>query len=235
VTASIEFCLRERRAGGVVRGMNLPLLIALAAVATPADPKPLTPAEEQELQSSCKPLADGLAAWAKQQGQTSATPADVLRTQGAQLAPKMDPKLRAHCADLFIQALALYQLKVIEIEAKMSLKSFATGMAAFYAEQDRLCPSADHPVPARLDQLAAGPYHSTAADWAGAGWKCVGAGDLMAGQPQRFQYDLDSDPKAGTFELTATGRPLASGRTVQLVLHGKAESGSIKLGDVEER
>jgi hypothetical protein len=212
--------------------MTLPLLLALAALATPADPQPLTSAEEAEMQGACKPLSDGLVAWAKRQTNSPARPADVLRTQGAELAPQMAPALRAHCADLFIRGLQVYQQKVVEIEAKTTLKSLATGLLSAYAETERLCPPADHPVPASLEQLGAGPYHSTAADWSGAGWKCAG-GDFLTGEPQRFQYAFHSDPKAGTFELTATGRPLEGGRIVQFVLRGRVEGGSLNVGELE--
>lgn len=212
--------------------MLLPLALVLAALAAPSDPQPLTKGEEQELQGACKPLSDGLVAWAKRQGASSAKPADVLRGQGAELAPQMDPALRAHCAGLLIRGLEVYRQKSIEVEAKVTLKSLATALLSAYAEKDSLCPSADRPVPASLDQLSAGPYHSTAADWAGAGWQCAGGG-FLAGEPQRFQYAFHSEPKAGTFELTATGRPLEGGRVVQFVLRGRVEGGALKLGEIE--
>jgi hypothetical protein len=213
--------------------MILPLSLALVALAAPADPQPLTAAEDQELQTTCKPLSDGLVDWARrQQGETPGKPEDILRTKGAELAPKMDPALRAHCASLFIQALQVYQQKVIEVEARSTLKSLATGLMSSYADKESLCPSADHPVPATLEQLTAGPYHSTAADWAGAGWQCAGGG-FLAGEPQRFQYAFHSDPKAGTFELSAKGRSVAGGRIVEFVLRGKVEGGALKVGDVE--
>ncbi len=212
--------------------LALTTLAAPPTPAEPADPIPLTSAEEGEMKGPCSPLNEGLVAWAKSQGNKPGKPVDVLRTQVAQLAPKLDPALRARCAELLIRGLQLYQQRVVEVEAKANLKSLATGMMSAFAENSSLCPSSDQPVPAKLDQLAGGPYHSTAADWAGAAWKCVGA-DFLIGEPQRFQYALHSDPKSGKVEITALGRSIEGGRIVKFILRGTVEGGTLKFAEVE--
>jgi hypothetical protein len=87
-----------------------------------------------------------------------------------------------------------------------------------------MCPSAP-PVPASLGALRDGTYASKPEDWAAPGWSCLRFEQPM---PQHYQYEVRSDPKAGTYEAIAR-RPSAEGRPAsELFLRGLMENGDLQ-------
>ncbi len=63
-------------------------------------------------------------------------------------------------------------------------------------------------------------------DWAAPGWGC--AHFNLAGESQRFQYQLVTDGKAGTWEVVARGFPVKGGAPTELYARGRIEEGHIK-------
>jgi hypothetical protein len=197
-----------------------------AATTYPAGVEPLEAAERQELEGRCKPLADAVAARArKSKGEKRAIQfVDEVLAAPPAIAGVDVPR----CAALMARDVRAYEAKSAESEAVMALKRVMIGVATAHQQAPAaLCASAPK-VPVDLEALARGPYSSTASDWASPGWQC--ARFDLAGQPQRFQYELRVDPAARTFVVIARGFPAGGDRArpEELFLEGRVEGGVIE-------
>ncbi len=196
----------------------------LASSSLPEGIAPLSEADKKEMEAKCKPLADFIAATGKKAGRKKAA------IEVMQEVLKSPPQLKGvdvpRCGDLMMRELNAYLARTIENEAIMTLKRISIGMStALELEPPAFCPSAP-PVPADAADLQKLPYVSTPADWRAPGWKCVRL-DLLSA-PQRYQYELKTDPKAQTFLATARGYPVKGGPLSELFLEGKAVGGKLQ-------
>jgi hypothetical protein len=198
----------------------------LASDSSPPGITKLSKEEGEAAQKTCKPLADALAAAAKKEKLAGATGRYAFVQQFLQNPPKLAHVDVAKCADLLLRDMRAYLAGMIESEAKMNLGRVVVGLAtSLEREPPDLCASAG-PVPADLGALAAGSWTSTAEDWSAPGWAC--ARFNLAGEPQRFQYQLVTNAKAGTWEVIARGFPVKDGSPTELYAHGRIEDGHIK-------
>jgi hypothetical protein len=134
---------------------------------------------------------------------------------------------RARCADLLLRSVRAYLAEAVQVEAKVTLSRMMRGMVAAYQSERKLCPSTSRPVPADISALKADAYTSTEADWETPEWRCLGFS--MAGQAQRFQYEVRSDPQAKTFRLIARGFPVRGGAMVELSQDGSVTEKGIEV------
>lgn len=189
-----------------------------AAAEPPPEPAPvpLTPEEQKEADRICKPLQKALEKAAGKRGEKGLeeTLDEVLKAP-----PKMPAADLTRCSDLVRRSIRAYVAASIEVEAKVTMTRVVKSMVAAYQRDGKLCPSSERPVPADVSRLKAAPYFtSEEGDWKGASWDCLGFS--MAGQTQRFQYEVRSDPQAKTFQVIARGFPVARGGMVELVQEG---------------
>jgi hypothetical protein len=157
----------------------------------------------------------------------SGSPADRL-AQVLQNPPKMASGDLDRCKELLQKGLRAYLFAAFETEAKVILKRLGQGIVMAYQSHGTLCPSAK-PVPPDAQKVAAGPYIATEADWGSAGWECLGF--AMPDQPMRFQYEVKTDPKAGTFEMIARGSPERDGKFIVVVSKGAVKDGKIEISN----
>lgn len=208
--------------------------ITLAAAAATG---PLTEAERADLQGkTCEPFVTAFKEAAATVKPTEGKPPDeqmAAAIESMKRPESMKAADWARCSSLFKRELVSFKTKSIEIEAKVVLKSFATAFQSNYAEKNELCPSSKKPVPADLKLVKTGPWTSTAADWSGdPAWECVYP---PAGERQRFQYEIKTNAKAGTFELIARGYPAGDGTLVTFTLPGKVADGGIEVGELQRK
>ncbi len=195
----------------------------LAVDSAPAGLRLLTDAEQQQLKTQCAKLVQ----WAQQRVGKAATRVaathkllDVLAE-----APKIEGIDVASCRDRLTGELRLYLARTKEVEATTTLKILMLAMASAVADKGKLCPSAP-PVPSKLDRVKTAPYQPQASDWKAAGWTCLHHANQ---QPQRFQYEVNSDPTAGTFEVVARGYPVEGAEATELFLRSKVVDGNVQL------
>jgi hypothetical protein len=194
----------------------------LAADSSPPGVTKLSKEEAEVARKSCKPLADALATAAKSKKIASNADRNAFVEKFLEAPPKLAHVDVARCADLILRDLRAYVAATIESEARLNLGRIVVGLAtSLEREPPEFCASAG-PVPA--EPIAAGaPFQSKPGDWAAPGWKC--ARFDLAGEPQRFQYELVTDPKAGTWEIVARGRPIAGAAATELYSRGRLENG----------
>ncbi len=195
----------------------------LAAESAPAGLVPLSDAERQHLKGDCAKLVE----WAQQRAGKAKTRAAATQKllEALAQAPTIEGVDVASCRDLMTRDLQVYVARTKEIEATTTLKMLMLAMASAVEENGKLCPSAP-PVPSKLSNLNTAPYPPQASDWTAPGWSCLRHANQ---QPQRFQYQVQSDPTAGTFEIVARGYPVAGGEATELFLRCKLVAGKVEL------
>lgn len=197
----------------------------LAAESSPPGLTKLSKDEAEAVQKTCTPLTDALAAAAKKKKLAGPSDRNAFIQEFLQSPPKLPNVDVARCADLILRDLRAYLAATIESEAKMNIGRVVVGLAtSMEREPPELCASAG-PVPADLGTVSAGPWTSQPSDWSAPGWAC--ARFDLAGQPQRFQYQLVTDAKAGTWEVIARGFPVKGGAATELYARGRIEGGQI--------
>lgn len=199
---------------------------APAASASPSagapGPAPLTEAEQKETETKCKPLMKALDGMKGSGKSPLEALTDVLKKPPASLK-QAD---LARCTELLDRGIRAYLIAAKTVEAKVMLKQIGLRMAAAYADTGKLCPSTQ-PVPADKMLVTKGPYTSTEADWSNPTWQCMNFN--VTGQPQRFQYEVNTDQAQKTFVIIARGTPGDDGRWMELRLYGKVNAS----GEVE--
>ena len=196
----------------------------LAVDSTPPGVAPLSEAEQQESKHKCKPLVEAIAARAQKDRRRQEPIAYVREVLKG--PPQMPKEAHERCAELILRDMLAYRARSLEAQAINELKRIVVGLStAMAGTEARLCPSAPA-VPADHRGLASGPYRSTAADWQAEGWQCVRFD--LTGRPQRFQYELSTDPKARSYEIIARGYSVEGQPVVELFLPGKVEGGAIQ-------
>jgi len=198
----------------------------LASESSPPGISKLSKEEGEFAHKACAPLSNALATAAKKEKLAGATDRNAFIQEFLRNPPRLAGVDVPKCADLLLRDMRGYLAAMIESEAKMSLGRVVVGLAsALEKEPAELCPSAG-PVPADLGALAAGPWASKAEDWTGRGWACSRFN--LAGEPQRFQYEIVTNGKAGTWEVIARGFPLKGGAPTELYARGRIEGGHIQ-------
>ncbi|MFO0760222.1 MAG: hypothetical protein U0359_27320 [Byssovorax sp.] len=219
-------------AGATARAEAPPAPTAARAETPPAPPDspgpaPLTEDEQKEAERRCKPLT---AIVQKAKG-TGKTPLDALDEALKKPPASMKRDDVERCGTLMRRGIETYLAAAREVEAQVVLKRITLGMVSAYQSNGAFCPATDHPVPADKALVAREPYVSTAADWSGPSWKCLGI-ELTA-QAQRFQYEVSVDPGAKSFSIVARGVPGGNGHWVTLVQRGKVGPKEIEIGPIE--
>ena len=206
-------------------------VVEAPAPPAPPGPAPLTEAEQREAERSCKPLLDAIAVAKKKGG---GDPLALLQDAMTHPPPGLPAAKAARCGELLQRGIRTYLAAAREVEAKVVLRQMGAAMAmAFESNGNALCPSSEHPIPADKALVAGAPYVSTEADWSTPAWKCLGL--ALAGQAQRFQYEVRTDAQGKTFEVIARGVPGGDGRWVELRQRGTVGKGGIEMGAVERR
>ncbi len=195
----------------------------LAADSAPAGLVPLSDAEQQQLKGDCAKLVG----WAQKRAGKAATRGAATQKllEALPQAPTIEGVDVPTCRDLMTRDLQVYVARTKEIEATTTLKMLMLAMASAVEENGKLCPSAP-PVPSKLSNLKTAPYPPQASDWTAPGWSCLRHANQ---QPQRFQYQVQSDPTAGTFEIVARGYPVAGGEATELFLRCKLVDGKVVM------
>lgn len=185
---------------------------------------PLTDEEAQEAEQNCAAMQTALVEAARKNRTSSRSAAEVtleVLRNPPQIAGVNVPR----CAELLRRDLQIYILRSAESEAMRNLKMIQQGLLdALRQEPSKLCPSAS-PTPADLASLAAGPAPVPEQQWEAFGWQCVRFN--LGPIPTRFQYQLETDPQAQTYRISARGYPLRDAGPVELVLSGRIEQTSI--------
>lgn len=191
--------------------------------ADPPGVSPLTEAEREEVERRCQRVAEHARRIAR---------ADRAKgpLRGYLEAVKADPPAIAdedvpRCLDLMLRAAVALEAGDAESLAINRLRTMIVGLAGAFARDQKLCPSAP-PVPVKLASLEGAPVRVEGPAWEAPGWTCLGF-DLHQA-PQRFQYEVKTDPEAGTYELIARGYVVPDQPPVELVLAGEVEDGAIQ-------
>ncbi len=113
-----------------------------------------------------------------------------------------------------------YHSKEVELEAKMVIRSIASGLQSGAADHDSLCP-ASTPVPADVAMLKDKPYESKPTDWDDS-WKCVLDTEHLADNPidtpkQHFQYSVTPSADGTSTVITAKGYPAGASDGVHTI------------------
>lgn len=195
----------------------------LAATSLPAGLETLSDDERATLEKACKPLMDAIVKVANRDKERKD------RTEAAMHALQSPPTVAGvdvtRCTSFVRDQLAAYRAKSIESEAIINLKRIVFGLAdATQADPPRLCPSAP-PVPSNLDAVRNGPHQEPPSGWGAEGWSCVRF--QLGGAPQRFQYELVTDAKAGTYRIIARGFPVEGHGPEELFLAGETVDGRV--------
>ena len=195
----------------------------LAATSLPAGLENMSDTEQAALEKACKPLMDAIVKVANRDRERKD------RTEAAMHALQSPPAVAGvdmtRCTSFVRNQLATYRARSIESEAVINLKRIVFGLAdATQADPPRLCPSAP-PVPANLDAVRGGLHQEPPSGWGAEGWTCVRF--QLGGAPQRFQYELVTDAKAGTYRIIARGFPVEGHGPEELFLQGKTLDGSV--------
>lgn len=203
-----------------------------AATTAPEGVSALTEVERKELSGPCKKLVDAMA---KVVGKRKVDPS-ASRTEQVIEALDDPPKIEgvdvARCAGLMRRDLVAFAASQSEREVQNDLKIIAVNLGVAFESKKALCPSAG-PSPASLDAVAKGPVMTAASDWAAPGWACVRFGPTT---PVRWQYELVTDAKAGTYEVIARGFPVKGAPAAELVIVGTVEaSGPTPPGALQRR
>lgn len=197
-----------------------------AADSTPPGVEAVSKGDQAFASKSCKPLTDAIAAAAKKKKLGTAAERTAFTEEMLQHPPQVGKLDVARCADIMLRDLRGYLARTAESEAEMNIGRIVVGLAAASEhEPPSLCASAG-PVPADRGALGEGAWTSKAEDWSAPGWKC--ARFDLAGQPQRFQYRLVTDAKAGSWEVVAVGTPVKGAGATELYARGKLESGRVQ-------
>ncbi|MBW2458941.1 MAG: hypothetical protein JRI68_30865 [Deltaproteobacteria bacterium] len=195
----------------------------LAADSAPAGLKPLSDAERDQLKGPCAKLVQ----WAQKRAGKAPTRAAATQKllEALSGAPKIEGVDVDSCRGLLTRDLKVYVARTKEIEAVTTLKMLMLAMASAVDQRGKLCPSAP-PVPSQLAAVKTGPYQPQDSDWQAEGWRCL---RHQGRQPQRFQYEVKSDPAADTFEIVARGYPVAGSEPTELFLTHKVVNGKVEL------
>ena len=198
----------------------------LASDSSPPGITKLSKEEGEAAQKTCKPLADALAAAAKKEKLAGATGRYAFVQQFLQNPPKLAHVDVAKCAEPAPSRHAClprrHDRERSEDEPRPRRgrpRDVARARAAGSLRKRRAHPG-------RFGALTAGSWTSKAEDWSAPGWAC--ARFNLAGEPQRFQYQLVTNAKAGTWEVIARGFPVKDGSPTELYAHGRIEDGHIK-------
>lgn len=192
-----------------------------AADSLPDGLAPLGEAERSELEHGCKAFVSAVTRAGKKAGRSKSSIEIALEVLAN---PPKPPGVDAErCASLMKRDLLAYRARTIESEAMLTLKQLAFAMSDAFARQGSLCPSAPA-VPSAHDLLAKEPYASSPQDWQSPGWRCLG---FAISPPQRFQYEVRSDPNAGSYEIVARGFPVDGGPLSELYVRAEVESGQL--------
>lgn len=193
-----------------------------AATSLPAGLEGWTDEDRAALEKECKPLMDAVVAVANRDRERRD------RTDAALHALQSPPQVQGvkvqRCVGFLRQQLLAYRAKSIESEAIINIKRIVVGLADATQDGGRLCPSAP-PVPASLDAVRAGPHQVSPDGWGAEGWRCVRF--QLGGAPQRFQYELVTDPDAGTYRIIARGYPVPGHGPEELFLSGETVDGRV--------
>ena len=195
-----------------------------AAASMPAGIPAMTDAERVAMEKACKPLMEVIAKIASQDKDRWD------RKEAAWHALQSPPEVAGvdmeKCTSFMRGQLAAFRAKSIETEAIINIKRIVVGLSdASVNDPPRLCPSAP-PVPASLDTVRKGPHQEPPSGWNADGWRCVRF--QLGGAPQRFQYELVTDPKEGTYRIIARGFPVDGYGPEELFLTGKAVDGRVE-------
>lgn len=175
---------------------------------------------------ACAPLADALASAAKKQKLAGAVDRYGFIQEFLQSPPRLAHVDVPKCANLLLRDVRAYLAGTIESEASSNLGRIVVGLAtSMEREPPDLCASAG-PVPADLEALRAGRWTSKTEDWSAPGWAC--ARFNLAGEPQRFQYQLVTRAGSATWEIIARGFPVKGGPATELYARGRIEGGHIQ-------
>ena len=178
--------------------------------------------ERAALEKACKPLMDAVVSVANRDRQRRD------RTDAALHALQNPPDVQGvdkdTCVSFLRQQLLAYRANSIESEAVINIKRIVVGLADATQNEGGLCPSAP-PVPANLDALRSGPHQAPPDAWGAEGWRCVRF--QLGGAPQRFQYELVTDPDAGTYRIIARGFPVSGHGPEELFLAGETVDGQV--------
>jgi hypothetical protein len=186
----------------------------------------LSKEEAEVARKTCSPLTDALAAAAKKKRLAGRADREAFIEEFLQDPPKLPHVDVTRCAGLLLRDTRAYVAATIESEATMNIGRAVVGLAtSLEHEPADLCASVG-PVPADLGALTAGPWTSKAEDWSATGWAC--AHFNLAGEPQRFQYQIVTNAKAGTWEVIARGFPVKGGAPTELYARGRIEGGHIQ-------
>ena len=198
-------------------------------LATDSSPPGITRLSKEEAEvarKTCTPLTNAVAAAAKKKKLASPADRDAFVQEFLQNPPKLPHVDVARCAELILRDMRAYAAATLENEAMMNIGRAVVGLAtSLEREPADLCASAG-PVPADLGALAAGPWRSKPEDWSAPGWAC--AHFNLAGEPQRFQYQIVTNAKVGTWEVIARGFPVKGGAPTELYARGRIEGGHIQ-------
>ena len=183
----------------------------------------MTEAERDEVEAGCRRVAEHARKVARADRAQSS-----LRSYLERVAAK-PPSVRGEdvprCLALMMRAAIAQEAQEAESVAVNRLRTMVVGLAGAYARDQALCASTP-PVPLELSSLKGEPVRVEGPAWEAPGWKCLGF-DLHQA-PQRFQYQVKTDPKAGTYELLARGFVVQGRPPVELVLAGKVEGDVIQ-------
>jgi hypothetical protein len=138
-----------------------------------------------------------------------------------------------------VASLGVYGVRKSLVAAKTKeARTLVVGMAEHaktaYEMTGRLCPSASQPIPETMEQISAGRYLSTKADWqrdadARAGFACLG---VYLDQPQHFQYNYSASITG--FVVTARGDLDADGEYSTFEVEGTIDASGVHLSPVRE-
>lgn len=200
-----------------------------ALSSSPEGVQPLSDEEKKTLKNACGAFTKAVEKAAKALGKPSLEAVlEVLR------APPSPAGVDGPaCAGLMQRDMIVYRARTLESEALLGLKRFAVGVVSA-AESDKKehCPSAP-PVPKEIAILKNGPFTSTPADYASPGYRCA---HFDMPTPQHFQYELETDEKAGTFRVIARGFPVEGQGPEELFLGGRFEAGmEVLAGEILRR
>jgi hypothetical protein len=193
------------------------LVMAPARDSHPAGVHPLDAAEQAEVEKGCKKLVDAVAAVVKKKNPSGRLAATTAMLEALAKPPEVAGVDVPRCAELVRRDLEDYLASAVENEAIASLRMIALALARVAQSDGVVCASAPA-APADVAKVRSGSYVTTAADWAGEGWRCNGFG--AAGMPVRWQYEVKVDATRRTYDIIARGFPVSGGPQAELVLPG---------------
>jgi hypothetical protein len=181
----------------------------------PAGLQLLSDEEVKYAEANCKKLQEKLQQAAKKQKGMAPADAVLEALANPPNVPGVDVK---KCADLLRRDVQGYRVSAIESEVSNQIKRIVIGLvSALDRQPSQVCPNVG-PTPRELASVQKGPYSSQSSDWKEPGWECARF-DLV-GQPQRFQYELKTDPASKSFLVVARGYSMPGSPATELFVKG---------------